>query len=458
MKNLVVIHLESLSSKLYNVFAEDMPFISSLKKRSIDYTSCFSTSTSTEMTKIGLFMQDKTLGDDLELFLQKNINIKGTESIFSRLEKKFNYNTLGIVYSEEKEKAWSVWEDTFKEFISDMNDEDLLFQKLGNLANNAKTEPFAFYLHDFYPHIELGKPAKKGSNTFLEWQQKGFQHIDNLVKKIYEQLKTAEILDDTLFVFFGDHGDDSWTHSYHPHHVHGFIPHSTQIHIPYFLFSEKGDSAKISELYSLSEGSMTILEELGCNSNGFEPTSNVIVNDKIGKVVFSQNLFTNQFPKAFMEKGYAVVSDNYILVSSQYGLEMYDWKHDPENQHNLLRFLYIKNGNLQIINETLKKRYTSFMFSEEILNALNIDFFELQKTLIYFIKNKEDNLETLGVLKYPYPMKYCKKFNKRLFHPSFLMLKYPRFMRYYIPAKAYVMKRIALLGFYAMRLFKRKKK
>ena len=98
------------------------------------------------------------------------------------------------------------------------------------------------------------------------------------------------------------------------------------------------------------------------------------------------------------------------------------------------------------------------MFSEEILNALNIEFFELQKTLIYFIKNKEDHLETLGVLKYPYPMKYCNKFNKRLFHPSFLMLKYPRFMRYYIPAKTYVMKRIALLVFYIKRLFKRKKK
>ncbi len=454
MKNLVVIHLESLSSKLYNVFAEDMPFISSLKKRSIDYTSCFSTSTSTEMTKIGLFMKNKTLGDDLELFLQRKVKIKGSESIFSRLEKTLNYHTLGMIYTDNTESVWSVWKDTFKEFIPEINNENSLLEKLKGLCDGE--QPYALYLHALYSHVACGLSIKHNEKTFLKRQQKGFKSVDDLIEKIYIQLNQAGELDNTLFVFFGDHGDDSWIHSYHPHLVHGFIPHSTQTHVPFFLFSEKESPSKISEICSLAEGSITILEELGCNSDGFEPTTNIVINDKIGKIVFSQNLFTNQFPKAFMEKGYSVASDNYILVSSQYGLEMYDWKHDPENQHNLLRYLYIKNRKLQIINEPLKDRYTRFMFSEEILNALNIEFFELQKALIYFIKNKEDNLESLGVLKYPYPMKYCNKFNKRLFHPSFLMLKYPRFMRYYVPAKTYIMKKIALLSFYTKRLCSKK--
>ena len=97
MKNLVVIHMESVSSLIFHMNSQFFPYTRKFQKRCLNYNHYYATATSTAMV-----LNDITYGDlyrieNTKLFGNFIVTHKKTESFIDVLQKE-GYDTLGVHY------------------------------------------------------------------------------------------------------------------------------------------------------------------------------------------------------------------------------------------------------------------------------------------------------------------------------------------------------------------------
>ncbi len=385
-KNLIVVHLESTSNFLFEKYQGNMPFICKLKAESLDYQKFYVAATSTLMSTASFLYGNDYQMDHISSFYDGDETTIDPQLNFWKVLKEDGYETFGYfcpqISADELSlyKKRLVWDESCG-FGNECPDSEAMKLKVLSTIEENRGQRFAIYIHSFFTHLNYSNKRLKYNNERTAF---GFEELDKVVKSLYEQLQTLELLSDTAIVFWGDHGDMYFTKSFGYGVCHALEPYCQMIHTPFFIWNGQSNGRKINQLESSNNCKEIVLNLL----NNREDQS------KKHNVVFSHNLFYNQRSPLNLNKSYCVLDGRFMLMVSELGVEMYDLLFDYENQNNLLSFFKIRKGELHLIPKFYKahSHFQNFYTdSDRILIARH--FKELKDELSKYIGNKESRLK-----------------------------------------------------------------
>lgn len=378
MKNLIMIHLESLNYSLFMRFPHIFREIYKLKEKGHFYNHYFSTSTSTLMV-IG----DMAYGgkEQYEVcssldFIPREYFYK--ESLFDELNER-GYKTGIFVYPdgsdrESAEERHIVGFNNEMQLISDYND---FIHSIDSLIGDT---PYAVWACNYISNLSINRytdPRKICTGT--EKWKRGYQYLDCCVGDIISLLEKKNKINDTCVILYGDHGDDFWGHGMHGGLTHAVEPYATLIHTPLIVLDRDLPTGVDESLICATDLKAYIEGSLGIRK------SMTISN----KYVIARSSYAAQpVRKETFNKAYSITDGKFLMLVSANGLELYDIEMDFQCCFNFLE-LYLLDGNIIRYNEEKNRvlgfHYLDFMNEAEILL--------LRQTAYYFRKHLYD--ETL---------------------------------------------------------------
>ena len=381
MKNLMMIHLESLNYQLFMSFPEIFKEIHKIKNEGVLYNHYFSTATSTLMVLGDIFYGGK---EQYEMctsmdYIPKDYFYK--ESLFDEL-KKNSYKTGIFIYPDGGDR-----ESAEERHIAGFQNKMVLIPKYEELLETVEhlisEEPFAVMVCNYISNIKFN--SYTDTKNILDGTDKwklGYQYLDKCVGDLINLLREKQKLDDTCIVLYGDHGDDFWGHGMHQGLTHAIEPFTNLIHTPMIIFDTTIKKKYEEQLICAADLRQIILAKLGLNQ-----CSTNIKNEYI----IARSAYAAQpIRKESFNKSYSITDGKFILLVSNNGLEMYDVEIDFQCGYNLLE-QFSTDGILIRYNIIKKEKlnYHYFHFMEE----QEEEIIRLRQTVYYLRKRLYD--ETL---------------------------------------------------------------
>lgn len=332
MKNLLLIHLESLNYINYRLNKNMFPTIYKLESSGMFFERYYSTATSTLMVIGDLlyggmeqYEQCKSLDDIPEEYIYPS-------SLFDDLKEQGYYTALyvhpeggGRISAEKRHIAGfhnaMILKKNYKDFMKAL-EEGMAHPRFALMACNYISN-LSFCKYEDFSNYNW---------NITSWEI-GYRSLDKFVNELIEMLKNKSLLDSTMVVLYGDHGDDYWTHGFHKGLSHAIEPNELLSHVPLLILDSSVEHASAS--YKLI--STTDLREI---------IYHVIIEDKhIDSVIPDSNIIVSRNEYAAQpirnesfNKAYSVTDGQYLLMVSSAGLEMYNVWMDSSCHNNLLRY------------------------------------------------------------------------------------------------------------------------
>lgn len=406
-KNLVVVHLESLSVVLFQKYISSLPFINSIYYQSVRYNNFISSATSTMMAMSSFFYGKDDAMDHFEGYHSKKEIKNQNQHLFYELKSngytcsRFVFPKWGDV-DEKRVKDWGVWTPEIG-LTSDYSSDSDFVESIRNAMNDSN--PWALYIHPLISHVVFKSPEKNKAKNAEELYANGFRIFDSIIEQLYTHIEQIGKSENTLWLFYGDHGDCFLSHSFNGGFFHGTEPYAPMVHCPMFFCGNRKDVN--NELVSTIDCKQIIKNQLGLSSKNAETHG----------VVFSQNFFMNQPFRTILNKAFVAFNGRYILMVSYLGLELYDCIFDPHNQNNLLSLFSINNkGELKKKPLIFEKATSHFkcLYNDSYIGEIVENFGMLHPQLYKWIEGKETNLGKMLKVKFPRGAFY--KIRKRKFY------------------------------------------
>lgn len=403
-KNLLLLHLESLNSLNYKMNPELFPAMRELEKQCIVFDQYYSTATSTLMVIGDLLYGGMKLyeGCDSLAFIPKEYCY--SSSLFDDLKNQ-GYHTGIYIYPEggDRESAEARHIAGFKNQMELVRDYAKYVNSFDNIMNH---QPFALLAcnyvsnFNFVSYVDI---SNYGMDT--DYWEAGYRCMDRCCGDLLKLLKDKNLLDDTVIVLYGDHGDDYWSHGAHNGLTHAIEPNNLLIHTPLIIWDgvhreEPEHDQRLIQTSDLREIIMNLL-------NGKS------IEDLLSRqYAISRNEYAAQPVRAeSFNKAYSVTEGRYLLMVSSKGLEMYDTKMDPACQNNVLRFFVYENEILKSNennNEILSFHFTYFWNNRE-QRILRQKFYELkdvlyEKTLELYIAGGRSEKDMVDEMNFERPV------------------------------------------------------
>lgn len=258
-KNIIVLVLESVLSKYLSVYNEAIattPFLASIKDKTWRFENFYAHVPATNKSMESLlcasfpYLSFKTITYEnpafpvpalSEILKQKNYATAFFSSGDTRylnqeaFLKNHGFQTV-LDYRSLNEKKLST-KATEKEFLSGMPD-SVLHDQMMHWIDQQK-QPFfcmgwTFQTH--YPYFSSGKKQFGTNNIFKERYLNAITDADDLIQKIYTSLAKRNLLDSTLLVIVGDHGEAFGEHAQTTHATNIY---EENIHIPFLLIHQQ---------------------------------------------------------------------------------------------------------------------------------------------------------------------------------------------------------------------------
>lgn len=383
-RNLILVHLESVNMCLFNMHRELFPNINRIVSDGTLFENYFSTATSTIMAVV-----DLTYGtmykDEKNQTVKENQNTKANRknnnysSVFEELKQQ-GYFTKGFVWpksgdTENIKKQEAVGKGIELQSYSSY---DLFMQDIN--IELSSTQPFAFFLMNLVSHISYRDKTRNYKCSFESWKE-SYKLLDDWIGQIWNVLQEKELLDNTVIVMYGDHGDDFWGHRFHNGYTHAIEPYSNMIQTPLIVYEPKGSLKNIHEELMSGVDIKNLIMQLLYKD----------VCKKIDrKYAYARNIYACQKAKIFsLGKGYSVTNGEYLLMVSVRGMELYNISMDYFNTCNLLDFFFINDkGKIEFrknLQETKSRHFQDFFTKQEIRSIKKI-FIVLKRELYLFAK------------------------------------------------------------------------
>ncbi len=337
MKNLLILHLESVSRLRLATLEAAFPNTRSLLQESLVFDHCFSSATSTRMVITYLFH-----GNDFEYDAASRYEgmrpVANNRNFFSVLrERGYSADVLCLsafhpngpvpleALSDELPPVWST------------NDFPTLFAKFDQITDAT---PFAIYVWDLVTHVEHSRALAPQSAGLTDQTWRACAVADDAVGVMLSTLRRKGLLDNTTVVVYGDHGDDFWTHGFKAGMVHATEPYTDITWVPLGIRDPGLASGHTQRLASTIDFAPTCLALLGIDLPPPFAHSGTSLLEGEREFAFSQNFAANQPDDALrgIRKAFSVSDRNHTLLASSRGLELYAHRLDPGNQCNLLHF------------------------------------------------------------------------------------------------------------------------
>lgn len=369
MKNLVVIHLESVSNLIFRMNSQFFPNVRKFQKRCLNYNNYYATATSTAMV-----LNDITYGDfyrieNTELFGNFVITHKKSNSFIDVMQKE-GYETLGIHYPAAlgneinpghmyAQNSDLVNYSNYEKVLSDV--ETIIDKTL------EKKGKFLVYFCNEVSHLCYTDNKKFHIKNPTERWGYGYRTIDQTVGDLIECLEKRELLKDTVIILYGDHGDDFYCHDYNGGYTHSIEPYTNIIHTPFMVYDEMIGSGEIDDIICSLD-----IKQLVYNFVGLNIQENKFIFDNYHsrrEYVFSRNLFSGQTPKKIngyisnVRKAFGITTPEYSLILTDKGYRMYLNKMDPICNNNVLDYFILYRNRLRHICDIdfLYAHYKCFM-------------------------------------------------------------------------------------------------
>ena len=337
MKNLLVLHLESITRQRLDAFASSFPNTRRLMQQGRVYDRFFSSATSTLMVVSYLFH-----GNDFEFDAATEFEgmrpAANNRHLFSLLQERGWSAELVCLngFHTNRSTTFSAWAGDLPP-VWGTNDFPTLFARFDQLTD---TTPFAIYVWDLITHIEHSLALAPYAAGYTDQVRRACKVADDAVGVFLATLERKGLLDKTTVVVYGDHGDDYWTHGFKGGMVHATEPYSQITWAPLAIRDPALRPGIDERLASTIDIAPTCLELLGVDHRlAFAPSGQSLLGNPV-ETVFAQN-FTASQPDSRewgIAKAFAVTDDSYVLLASSRGLELYAYHLDPGNHCNLLHF------------------------------------------------------------------------------------------------------------------------
>ena len=336
MKNLVILHLESISRQRLAAFAAVLPHTTRLLREALAFDNFFSSATSTRMVVGHLFHGNDFEYDTATTFEGMKAEVNNPH-LFSILRDR-GYNAELIClngFQHVRPIKLRSWSDDLPPIWA-TNDFPTLIARFDALTDAA---PFAIYVWDLISHIEHSLALAPHSHGLTDQIRRACAVADDAVGKMRAILERKGLLDNTTIVLYGDHGDDTWTHGFKNGMIHGTEPYTDIIWTPLAIRDPGLTPGTVDHMASTIDIAPTCLSLLGIGAKFSFPYSGVDLLHGAADFAYSQNFCANQSNGPVgIAKAFSVTDKTYTLLASSRGLELYAHRLDPGNHCNLLHF------------------------------------------------------------------------------------------------------------------------
>lgn len=391
MRNVILIHLESLNYMNYQVNKSFFPTLRKWEQNSLSFSKFFSTATSTMMV-----MSDLAYGGMLQN--------EPCESLKDGLRK---YCYQGSFLDKLKENGYQVkiagypTDDLVEDEMVECNQRHFMgytvemnglrsykaYKESLEDAITTKT-PFAVWTCNYINNVSYNSGMENiGSQTGLERWESGYLYMDQCVHDLMGILEKKDLLEQTTVIFYGDHGDDLFSHGRHEGLMHAIEPYETLIHTPFWIYDSRFAPETISVLIDTTD-IRGIVEQLLCL-----PEQNLEIKDlrlPTRKYSLSRNLYAAQkVRETSFHKAYSLTDGRFLFMAGDRGMELYHIVMDAPCQHNLLDYFDF-DGNILSLNKAAYGRAAfHFLSLMDELSLLQIErvFYEYRKQLMKEVKS-----------------------------------------------------------------------
>lgn len=398
MKNLVVLHLESISRQRLETFASVFPNTLRLMREGVVFDNFFSSATSTGMALAYFFHANDFELDASTRFVDAK-PARNNPHLFEVLQACGYHSSLICLNGFPQRPIVSpAWGHSLPP-IRETNDFPRLFGEFDALTD---TKPFAIYVWDLITHIEHSLALAAMSTGLVDQLRRACSVADDAVGRITHILERKGLLDDTTIVLYGDHGDDFWSHGFKGGMVHGTEPYTDIIATPFAIRDPALAPAVHTGLASTIDIAPTCLALLGVEAAMPFAHSGVDLFAGAPERVYAQNYTANQPDNVDcgIAKAFSVSDDTWTLVASSHGVEFFAHPIDPGNHCNLLH-LFTLDGAGQLTLQAQRAAMPHFLAAlasnPQAVSRLAGDFRVLRDALLARVDAKRQYIVDRGV-------------------------------------------------------------
>ena len=348
MKNLLILHLESITRERLDGFASSFPHTRRLMRGARVFDRFFSSATSTLMVVTYLFH-----GNDFEFDRASRFEgmrpAANNRHLFSILrDRGYAANLVCLnAFETQRPTRLASWPDDLPPAFG-THDFATLQARFDAITD---AEPFAVYVWDLITHIEHSLAVAPFANGLTDQIARACAVADDAIGTMLATLERKGKLADTVVVLYGDHGDDYWTHGFKGGMVHGTEPYTHVTWTPFAIAGAGLAPGASSALTTTIDIAPTCLALLGVDETMAFAHSGRDALSEVRSVAFSQNFTASQPDDRALgiAKAFAATDDAYNLIASSRGLELYAYRLDSGNHCNLLDFFEIApEGSLRL--------------------------------------------------------------------------------------------------------------
>lgn len=384
MRNLVLIHLESLNKINYQMNSQLFPTLKRWEQRSLSFSKYYATATSTFMV-----LSDIAYGGILQN--------EPSDKLTSRLDK-FCYASsflddlrdrgyqIGVFgYPANKKEIIAVNQKKFIGYSAKLEDTDLYEEYMSNLEKTMDGEhPFVVWACNFVSNVSYNSFAKMelAESGLARWKV-GYEFIDRSTNELLCMLERKGLMEQTTILFYGDHGDDFYSHGKHWGLAHAIEPYDSLIHTPFWIYDSRFKSGEeIDQLLSSTDirGLIKRLLEL--------PEHELSISDlqlPEREFAFARSAYARQMVReGSFNKGYCLTDGRFLFMADNRGMGLYQIEMDATCHHNLLDY-FMLDGDVLKLNERVYKRlryHFKSVIDPDALSEIEQVFLKFRKHLL----------------------------------------------------------------------------
>lgn len=346
MRNILLIHLESLNYMNYQMNKEFFPTLRKWERRALSFSKYFSTATSTMMVMSDLayggMLQNEpcdNMADGLRKYCYR-------ESLLDGLKGK-GYRVKVVGYPEDGTgDAVGCNQRHFIGYTVGIEEVES-YGTCMRLLEDAVTDQgmFAVWACNYIGNSSYNNRMENTDmQTGLERWESGYRYIDRWVCDLMDLLERKDLLRRTTVLFYGDHGDDLFAHGRHAGLMHAVEPYEALIHTPFWIYDSRFAPETLEELVDTTDIRGLVEQLLGL------PEQKLGRKDlKLPARTYSmaRNVYAAQKVRELsFHKGYSLTDGKFLFVAGDRGMEFYHIGMDPSCQHNLLDYFDFEDGAL----------------------------------------------------------------------------------------------------------------
>lgn len=412
-KNLILLHLDSVSNMPLWLHLDDMPTLRKLMTRSLRFVNFHSASTTFAASLSDLLMGDSSGLDHLTLFSQEGARAAEKSANLMSLLVERGYVPLGVQYGflspdDAPGDLWGIWPEAcgaFQRHDCHRTLRETVREYFARSRSDAS--PFVLYFRATSAHLCDRDPEKEAETSYSERFHVGYRLLDASVRELLLELEESGQTGNTVIATFGNHGDDLWRHGVYRGRSHGLDPYATLTWCPLSIHMPEGNPGMTKRLTSMIDLKAILCGLLFGDAfipGGTTPFSGIDTLRQARGVAFAQSMpalmAERSDARRSRTKSYAVTDGDYRLVASakvdlndSAGLELYVEQWDCGNTRNLLDFFRL-NAQGEIVEFTAPSSavHPHFRMTMHQGNVIQLvkTYESLRAVLYSFVKAKEE--------------------------------------------------------------------